>query len=218
MPDSTPTRRMLAKAAYGDGDYGEVGYAPADDMARLVAACVHEHGTETINRSLRLGLPRRKIDRPGDDVLVANVLAAHSECGTVSVFVSVHRLASFNYAQDRFAHRGCGEHASMVHTSNAASVVPSEKDGSVLVDRWHRYIDPYDRMMFSVAALDRTFDIADARSETPVIADAGYESNTQVWDDEVFTSALAREGADLDYDVMWRRMQVASAWLTRRDW
>lgn len=217
MPDNTPTRRMLAKAAYGDTDFGEVDHPSASDAARLIAACVRVHGAEPISRSLRMGLPRRKIDRPGDDVLVADVLAVRDESDTVSVFVSVHRLASFNYAQDRFAHRGQGERASMVHTSNAASVVPSEKDGSVLVDRWHRYIDPYDRMMFSVAALDRTFDIADARSETPVITDAGYESNTQVWDDEVFTSALAREGADLDYDVMWRRMQVASARLTRRE-
>lgn len=219
MPDSTPTRRMLAKAAYGDTDFGEVEHPSASDAARLIAACVRVHGAEPISRSLRMGLPRRKIHRTGDDVLVANVLAARSECGTVSVFVTVDRLAaSINVVQDRFVHRGQGERASMVHTSNAASVMPSEKDGSVLADRWHRYIDPYDRMMFSVATLDRTFDIADARSETPVIADAGYESNAQVWDDEVFTSALAREGADLDYDVMWRRMQVASAWLTARDW
>ena len=215
MLDDTPTRRMLAKAAYGDTDFGEVGCAPANDAARLISACVHEFDAHTIDRSLRLGLPRRKIDRPGCDTLVADVLAVRDGSETVSVFVSVHRLASFNAAQDRFAHRGCGERASLVYTTNTARVVPDALDGSVLAGPHHRFSPS--QKMFAVSTLDRTFDIADARDEAPVIADAGYEYNTQAWGDEVFTSALSKPGEDLDYDVMWQGMQVASAWLTRRD-
>ena len=214
MLDDTPTRRMLAKAAYGDTDFGEVGCAPANDAARLISACVHEFGAHTIDRSLRLGLPRRKIDRPGCDTLVVDVLAVRDGSDTVSVFVSVHRLASFNSAQDRFAHRGCGEHASMVYTTNTARVVPDALDGSVLAGPFHRFSPS--RMGFAVSTLDRTFDIADARDEAPVIADAGYESNTQAWGDEVFTSALSKPGKHLDYDMLWDRTQVASARLTRR--
>lgn len=215
MLDDTPTRRMLAKAAYGDTDYGEVDYGVADDTARLIAACVHEHGAETINRTLRMGLPRRKIDRPGDDTLVADVLAVRDESDTVNVFVSVHRLASFNYAQDRFAHRGHGERASMVYTTNTARVVPDEADGSTVAGPLHRYSPS--REMFAIGTLDRTFDIADSQSERPVIAGAGYESNTQPWDDGLFTSALSKPGRHFDYDMLWGHMQVASARLIRRE-
>lgn len=214
MLDDTPTRRMLAKAAYGDTDFGEVDCAAANDVARLVSTCVHEHGAETIDRTLRLGLPRRKIDRPGDDTLVADVLAVRDGSETVSVFVSVHRLASFASAQDRFAHRGCGERASMVYTTNTARAVPDAKDGSVVAGPFHRFSPS--RTMFAVSTLDRTFGIADACGEVPVIAAAGYESNTSLWDDGVFASALSAPGKDLDYDMLWGRMQVASARLTRR--
>ena len=215
MLDDTPTRRMLAKAAYGDTDFGEVDFAPANDVARLVSTCVREHGAETIDRTLRMGLPRRKIDRPGDDTLVADVLAVRDEQDMVSVFVSVHRLASFNSAQDRFAHRGCGERASMAYTTNTARVVPDAKDGSVVAGTFHRYAPS--RAMFAIGTLDRTFDIADAHDEAPVIAAAGYESNTKSWDDKVFTSALSKPGKHFDYDMLWGRTQVASAWLTRRE-
>ena len=215
MLDDTPTRRMLAKAAYGDTDFGEVGCAPANDAARLIASCVHEFDALTIDRSLRLGLPRRKIDRPGCDTLVADVLAVRDEQDVVSVFVSVHRLASYNTAQDRFAHRGCGEHTNMVYTTNTARVVPGEKDGSVMAGPMHRYLAGNN--MFAIGTLDRTFDIADAHDEAPLVAADGYESNTKSWDDRVFTSALSKPGKHFDYDMLWGRTQVASAWLTRRE-
>ena len=176
---------------------------------------MHEFDALTIDRSLRLGLPRRKIDRPGDDTLVADVLAVRDEQDMVSVFVSVHRLASYNTAQDRSAHRGCGDRASMAYTTNTARVVPDEKDGSVVAGTFHRYAPS--RAMFAIGTLDRTFDIADAHDEAPVIAAAGYESNTKSWDDKVFTSALSKPGKHFDYDMLWGRMQVASAWLTRRE-
>lgn len=215
MLDDTPTRRMLAKAAYGDTDFGEVGCAPANDAARLIASCVHEFDALTIDRSLRLGLPRRKIDRPGDDSLVADVLAVRDGSETVSVFVSVHRLASFSSARDRFAHRGCGERMGMAYSTNTPRLVPDDKDGSVVAGPFHRYSPS--RYMFSIGTMDRTFDIADAHGEQPVIAGAGYECNTKAWDDKVFTSALSKPGKHFDYDMLWGRTQVASAWLTRRE-
>lgn len=214
MLDDAATRRMLVKAAYGDTDVGEVACATANDTARLIASCVHEFGAETIDRSLRLGLPRRKIYRPGDDTLVADMLAVRDVSSTVSVFVSVHRLSSFNVAQDRFVHRGHGDRACMAYSTDTARVVPDDKDGSVVAGPYHRFSPS--REMFAIATLDRTFDIADARGEVPVIVGAGYESNTAVWDAEMFTSSLSRAGRCLDYDLLWQGMQVASARLTPR--
>lgn len=104
----------------------------------------------------------------------------------------------------------------MVYTTNTVRVVPDEADGSAVAGPLHRYSPS--REMFAIGTLDRTFDIADSQGERPVIAGAGYESNTQPWDDGLFTSALSKPGRHFDYDMLWGHMQVASARLIRREW
>lgn len=208
---------MLAKAAYGDTDFGEVGYAPANDVARLVSALVHKYGLDPIDRSVRLGWPRRKIDRPEMDRLVVTALAVRNEQGVVNVFAAIDQLARFNVPQGLLAHREFGELSGTIYTSNTASVVPDEKIGSMVATRRYRYMPNYARNTFSADGIGRSFDIADAHNEAPLVAVSGYESNTARWDKSVFTAPLSSEGKDLHYDVVWQRMQVASAWLTRRE-